>query len=74
MVLTFNSCGIFKTHHKDKLIDFKSNQIPEKTLKLNGYYYAELERKYGENAPPFIDDYIKKTGINKNKIFICVFY
>ncbi|WP_156025581.1 hypothetical protein [Tenacibaculum sp. 47A_GOM-205m] len=45
MVLTFNSCGIFKTHHKDKLIDFENNKIPQKTLKLNGYYFAELERE-----------------------------
>jgi hypothetical protein len=73
MILTFNSCGIFKIHHKDKLIDFKSNQIPEKTLKLNGYYFAELERKYGENAPPFIHDYIKKTGTNKIK-YLSVFF
>ncbi|WP_237276109.1 hypothetical protein [Tenacibaculum ovolyticum] len=43
MLLTFNSCGIFKTHHKDKLIDFENNQIPKKSLKLNGYYFAELE-------------------------------
>lgn len=39
-----NSCGIYKTHHKNKLIDFKNNQIPKNTLKLNGYYFAELER------------------------------
>ncbi|WGK64972.1 hypothetical protein [Croceiramulus getboli] len=45
MVLTFNSCGIFKTHHKDKLIDFENNPIPQNTLKLNGYYFAELERE-----------------------------
>ena len=43
--LIFNSCGIFKTYHKDELIDFKNNKIPEKTLKLNGYYFAELERE-----------------------------
>ena len=43
--LILNSCGIFKTHHKDKLIDFTNNQIPQKTLKLNGYYFAELERE-----------------------------
>ncbi len=45
MVLTYNSCGIFKTHHKDKLIDFENNQILQKTLKLNGYYFTELERE-----------------------------
>lgn len=45
IVLVSNSCGIFKTHHKDKLIDFENNQIPKNTLKLNGYYFAELERK-----------------------------
>ncbi|WP_422090825.1 hypothetical protein [Tenacibaculum ovolyticum] len=43
IVLVFNSCGIFKTHHKDKLIDFENNQIPKNSLKLNGYYFAELE-------------------------------
>ncbi len=43
IALTFNSCGIFKTHHKDKLIDFENNQIPKNSLKLNGYYFAELE-------------------------------
>jgi len=73
MFLIFNSCGIFKTHHKDKLIDFKNNSIPEKTLKLNGYYYTELEYEYRENAPSFIGDYIKKTGINKIK-YLSVFF
>jgi hypothetical protein len=43
--LTIHSCGIFKTHHKNKLIDFDNNQIPEKALKRNGYYFAELERE-----------------------------
>jgi hypothetical protein len=42
--LTINSCGIFKTHHKNKLIDFENNKIPSQSLKLNGYYFAELER------------------------------
>jgi len=73
MLLIFNSCGIFKTHHKDKLIDFTNNQIPEKTLKLNGYYFTELEQEYGENPPPFIDEYIKKTGIHKIK-YLSVFF
>ncbi len=45
IVLISNSCGIFKTHHKNKLIDFENNQISKNTLKLNGYYYAELERE-----------------------------
>lgn len=45
MLLIFNSCGIFKTHHKDRLIDFENNQILQKTLKLNGYYFVELERQ-----------------------------
>jgi hypothetical protein len=44
VVLTTNSCGIFKTHHKNKLINFENNPIPKNTLKLNGYYFAELER------------------------------
>jgi len=43
--LFLNSCGIFKTHDKDELIDFENNQIPDKTLKLNGYYFTELERE-----------------------------
>lgn len=45
IITTFalNSCGIFKTYHKNKLIDFENNQIPKNTLKLNGYYFAELE-------------------------------
>ena len=43
--LIFNSCGIFKTHHKDELIDFENNKIPYQSLKLNGYYFAELERE-----------------------------
>ncbi len=64
---TINSCGIFKTHHKDKLIDFEDNSLTEKSLKLNGYYFAESEFEYGENSPPFIDEYIEKTGINKIK-------
>ncbi|KAA5823369.1 hypothetical protein FPF71_11715 [Algibacter amylolyticus] len=67
IVLLFNSCGIFKTHHKDKLIDFENNSLTNDSLKLNGYYFAEFDLDYGENAPPFIDDYIKKTGINKIK-------
>ena len=69
----FNSCGIFKTHHKNKLIDFENNSINNESLKLNGYYYSELEFEYGENPPPFIDDYIKKTGINKIK-YLSVFF
>jgi len=73
IVLISNSCGIFKTHHKNKLIDFKENSLKNERLKLNGYYYAELEREYGENPPPFIDEYIKKTGINKIK-YLSVFF
>ena len=69
-VLTFYSCGIFKTHHKDKLIDFENNSINNQSLKLNGYYYTEFE--FGENSPPFIDDYIRKTGIKKIK-YLSVF-
>ena len=45
IVLISNSCVIFKTHHKDKLIDFENNHIPKNTLKLNGYYFVELERE-----------------------------
>lgn len=59
----FTSCGIFKTHHKDKLIDFNNNQIPEKTLKLNGYYYAELERE------PYSFDKIQGTKIKHLSVF-----
>jgi hypothetical protein len=47
--LIFFSCGIFKTHHKKELIDFENNQIPKNVLKLNGYYYTELERNANEN-------------------------
>ena len=71
--LTFNSCGIFITHKKDKLIDFESSSINYQSLKLNGYYYAELEFEYGENAPHYIEDYIKRTGINKVK-YLSVFF
>ncbi|WP_225037414.1 hypothetical protein [Winogradskyella sp. SM1960] len=71
--LTINSCGIFKTHHKNKLIDFEDNSLTEKTLNLNGYYFAESEFEYGENPPPFIDDYIEKTGINKIKYISVIF-
>jgi hypothetical protein len=41
--LIINSCGFFKIHHKNKLIDFENNPIPKNSLKLNGYYFAELE-------------------------------
>ncbi len=44
VILTTNSCGIFKTHHKNKLINFENSWIPKNTLKLDGYYFAELER------------------------------
>lgn len=71
--LLINSCGIFKTHHKGKLIDFENNSIPKKSLKLNGYFYTEHEIEYGENSPYFINDYIKKTGINKIK-YLSVFF
>mgnify|MGYP000004304542 CR=1 FL=1 len=73
IVLIFSSCGIFKTHHKNKLIDYKENSLKNERLKLNGYYFAELDREYGENPPPFIAKYIKKTGINKIK-YISVFF
>ncbi|WP_040254734.1 hypothetical protein [Psychroserpens mesophilus] len=73
IVLTFYSCGIFKTHHKDKLIDFENNSINNQSLKLNGYYYTEFEFEFGENSPPFIDDYIRKTGIKKIK-YLSVFF
>lgn len=71
--LTVNSCGIFKTHHKNKLIDFEDNALTDKSLKLNGYYFAESEFEYGENPPPFIDDYIRETGINKIKYLTVLF-
>lgn len=71
--MIFNSCGIFKTHHKNKLIDFENNSVTNKSLKLNGYYFTKFELEYGENPPFFIDDYIKKTGVNKIK-YIAVFF
>jgi hypothetical protein len=73
IVLISSSCGIFKTHHKDKLIDFENNSLTNESLKLNGYYFAEFEYEYGENAPHFIDDYIERTGINKIK-YLSVFF
>ena len=71
--MTINSCGIFKTHHKDKLIDFENNSLINESLKLNGYYFSEFEIEYGENAPPFIGDYIEKTKKNKIK-YLSVFF
>ena len=68
-----NSCGIFKTHHKDKLIDFSNNSITNVSLKLSGYYFTELELEYGENSPFYIKDYIEKTGINIIK-YLSVFF
>lgn len=67
------SCGIFKTHHKDKLIDFSNNPITNESLKLSGYYFTELELEYGENSPLYIKDYIEKTGINTIK-YLSVFF
>lgn len=66
-VFISNSCGIFKTHHKDKLFDFNSDLISNHSLKLNGYYFTESTVEYGEDTPPFIDDYIQKTGIRTIK-------
>ncbi|WP_299209884.1 hypothetical protein [uncultured Dokdonia sp.] len=71
--LSINSCGIFKTHHKSELIDFENNSITKESLKLDGYYYTEFEIEYGKNSPPFIDDYIRKTGINNIK-YLSVFF
>lgn len=73
IVFISNSCGIFKTHYKDKLIDFENNSLINQSLKLNGYYFTELELEYGENPPSFTDDYIEKTGINKIK-YLTVFF
>ncbi|MBO6606695.1 hypothetical protein [Psychroserpens sp.] len=73
MFLFLSSCGIFKTHHKDKLIAFENNKIPENTLKLNGYYFAELEFDYKNYSHPFIDEYIETTGISKIK-YLSVFF
>ena len=73
IVLISNSCGIFKTHHKYKLIDFKNNSLTKESIKLNGYYFAEFELEFGENAPPYINDYIQKTGINKIK-YLSIFF
>lgn len=44
-MITFNSCGFFKIHHKNKLIDFENNHISKNSLKLDGYYFAELEHE-----------------------------
>tara|TARA_R110002073_G_scaffold220418_1_gene380521 strand:+ start:1165 stop:1878 length:714 start_codon:yes stop_codon:yes gene_type:complete len=73
IVFTLNACGIFKTHHKDKLIDFEDHSLSNQSLKLNGYYFTELELDYGENPPYFIGEYIKKTGITKIK-YLSVFF
>ena len=73
IILISNSCGIFKTHHKGKLIDFENNSLTNRSLQLNGYYYSELEFEYGEYPPPHIDVYIEKTGINKIK-YLSVFF
>ncbi len=59
--LIFTSCGIFKTHHKNKLIDFENNRISNNTLKLNGYYYTELERE--ANSYDKIDGKIKYLSV-----------
>lgn len=75
LVLSLNACGIFyKTHHKDLLIDFHTNSLSHSGLKLNGYYFVELEQDYGENPPPFIDDYIKETGIHTIKQLSVFFF
>lgn len=68
-----NSCGIFKTHHKNKLIDFEHNSLSTQSLKLNGYYYTEVELEFEENPPHFIEEYIEKTGIHKIK-YLSVFF
>jgi hypothetical protein len=67
------SCGIFKTHHKNKLIDFEQNVLTNASLKLDGYYFTELELEYDQEAPLYIDDYIAKTGVNKIK-YLSVFF
>ena len=71
--LVFHSCVVFKTLHKDKLIDFENNSIANQPLKLDGYYYAELEYEYGKNSPHFIDNYTKETGIGKIKYLSVLF-
>ena len=69
--LIFTSCAI--THHKKELIGFEENRISTSTLKLDGYYYSELECEYGEYPPFLIDEYYKKTGIKKIK-YLSVFF
>jgi len=64
IILTANSCGIFKTHHKNKLIDFENNEIPKNSLKLNGYYFAELERDAIKGY-----DKVEKTKIKYLSVF-----
>ena len=73
-ILFISSCGIFKTHHKNKLIDFENNSIPKSTLKHNGYYYAELERKaYGsEIADGENIKYLSVFFINEDGFVILV--
>ena len=75
IVLISSSCGVlFKTYHKDKLIDFTSNSLTDDSLKINGYYFIELEREYGDDLPPFIDEYVKTTGITKIKYLSAFFF
>ena len=73
IILNFTSCVIFKTHHKKNLINFENNTIINNPLKLNGYFYREFELEKGENQPYWIDEYIKKTGINKIKYISAIF-
>jgi len=65
--MIISSCGISRTHHKNKLIDFKKNEIPTNSIKLDGYYYSEMEREYDEFLPHPIDEYYQETGIKKIK-------
>jgi len=69
--LVLTSCVV--THHKKELIDFRDNKIPTNSLKINGYYFAELEREYDEYLPYPINEYYKKTGIKKIK-YLSVFF
>jgi hypothetical protein len=45
VALILTSCGIFKTHDKDKLINFENNDIATGAIQLDGYYYIEFERE-----------------------------
>ena len=67
------SCAV--THDKRNLINFNTNRLTEKNIKLNGYYYCEYERNIDYENPPFYyEEYIKITGIKKVKVLNSLFF